>query len=138
MTTTNLPSIQKAFVNHFDGTLISALTFANLDQVLNPTFTTHYFYVSGTCDENTITTKSTDGSFAYNGPQTEEQMANAYKLAAEIRAFIISKNPQTLETLLNNDIEAMRAFGKKISSIRKRASFLIDGKIFTVSGLQLK
>jgi hypothetical protein len=133
----NLPSIQKKFVSEFDGSLLSVLNFKDLPLILNPVFSAHYFYVSGDCDENIITTKDTDGSFAFWGNQTRAQMDNAYILANEIRAFILSHNPKSLEQIVNYDVEAMRPFAKKISTIRKRAAFIIDGQIVLVPGLKL-
>ena len=134
--TLNQPSIQREFINQFDGSLNSVLSFEKLNLILNPTYTAHYFYVSGTTMENTVTTKSTDGSFAYWGNQTDEEMKNSYDLARELKDFILSFNPSTLEILTNGDHEEMRKFGK-ISNVRKRAAFIIDGKIVLVSGLKL-
>ena len=136
-TINNLPAIQSNFISKFDGTLKSVLSFEHLHLVLNPTFTAHYFFVSGTSDEDTVTTKDTDGSFAYWGNQTNEQMDNAYKLANEVRQFILNHNPQPLEILVNYDHDAMRPFAKKISSVRRRAAFIIDEQIILVPGLKM-
>lgn len=132
----NLPSIQKEFARLFDGSLDSVLSFEKLHLILNPTYTGHYFYVSGTTDENTVTTKSTDGSFAYWGNQSDEEMKNSYELAKELKEFIMSFNPSKLEDLVNGEHEEIRKFGK-ISNVRNRAAFIIGGKIITVPGLQL-
>lgn len=133
----NLPAIQTKFINQFDGTLESVIKFEELSSVLNPCFTSHYFFISGTCDEDTITTKHTNGSTAYNGNQTEEQVKNSYKLAKELREFILSNNPTSLEKLTNFNIDAMKKFGKKVSSIRKNACFMINNEIILVKGLKL-
>jgi hypothetical protein len=71
-TTNNLPALQVAFLNQFDGTLKSICQFENIAQILNPCFTGHFFYVSGDTDENTITTKHTDGSSSRYGSQTQQ------------------------------------------------------------------
>lgn len=135
---TPLPSIQKRFMEQFDGSLESAIYFPEMHLILNPSFSAHYFYVSGETDEDTITTKDTDGSFEYWGKQTEEEISNAYTLARELREFLLSFNPKPLERILGvNNIEAMRAYGSKIDRIRKRAAFLINGKIVLLPGLTL-
>ena len=134
---TDLPTIQKDFINLFDGSLNSAISFPLLHLILNPTFTSHFFYVSGTTEENTITTRDTDQSFEYNGNQTDEEMHNANVLAVELRQFIMSFNPKPLEEILDYDIEKMRPFAKKISTVRRRAAFVIDGEIVLVPGLKL-
>ena len=136
-TSKNLPVIQANFIKQFDGTLTSVLSFEQLHLILNPTFTAHYFFVSGSCDEDTITTKNTDGSFEYYGNQTDEQITNAYKLAEEVRDFILKHNPQPLESIVNYDHDAMRQFAKKISMVRRRAAFKIDGQIVLVPGLKM-
>ena len=133
----NLPGIQTSFANQFDGSLESVLKFEQLNLILNPTYTGHFFYVSGDTMENIVTTKSTDGSSARWGSQTEEQENNSYLLATELKEFIMSFNPSRLEDLVNGEHEEMRKFGK-ISNVRKRAGFVIDGSIVLVSGLRLK
>lgn len=135
-TLNNLPPVQQEFANQFDGTLESVSRFEAINKVLNPTYSAHYFYVSGDTPETTITTKDTDGSFAYWGCQTEEQMSNSYKLARELRSFILSFNPKPLEEIVNYDIEKMREFGK-ISRVRRRAGFIINGKIVLVKGFNI-
>lgn len=130
------PSVQRSFANHFDGTLESVLNFEKLNLILNPAYSAHYFYVSGTTMENTITTKSTDGSFAYWGNQSEEEMKNSYELAKELKEFILSFNPKKLEDLVCGSHEEMKKFGK-ISNVRNRAAFVFNGEIKLVSGLKL-
>lgn len=130
-----LPIIQTEFVKQFDGTIESILNFEQINLVLNPTFTGHFFYVSGTTDENTITTKQTDGLSARWGAQTLEQEDNAYLLAKEVKDFILSFNPKTLEELVNFNIERMRHFGK-ISNVRKRLGFIINGEIKLIKGMK--
>ena len=135
-TTLNQPKIQNDFIKHFDGSLESVLNFEKLNLILNPCYTGHYFYVSGDTMENTVTTKSTDGSFAKWGQQTEEQELNSYLLASELKEFIMSFNPSKLEDLVNGDHDIMRKFGK-ISNVRKRPAFIINDEIKLVSGLKL-
>ena len=135
---TQLPPIQKDFMNQFDGSLQSILNFDRLHLILNPCFTAHWFFISGTCDSDTVTTKDTDGSFEYWGNQTQEQMDNAIILANEIRNVILSHNPTPLEDLVGKDNhDAMRPYANKISQVRRRAAFLIDSKIILVPGLKL-
>ncbi len=136
-TTTALPVIQKEFMKTFDGSLESIISFPQLNYVLNPTFTSHFFYVSGESDVDMVTTKHTDGSFAFWGKQTDEEMTNAQILADELKELILSFNPVKLENLLDFDVDKMRAFGSKVSRVRARAAFIIDGEIRLVSGLQL-
>lgn len=114
---TSLPVIQKRFMETFDGTIQSVAEFDQLNRVLNPTFCAHYFFVSGTCDSDTITTRDTDGSFAYWGSQTEEQMTNAYVLAEEVKAFIMTHNPMRLDSFLS--IDEMREYGKDFTGSKK-------------------
>ncbi len=140
MTTSNataLPTIQKDFINSFDGSLKSAISFPLINLVLNPTFSCHYFYVSGTNDNNTITTKDTDGSFAYWGNQTELEMHNASILAVELKEWILSFNPKPLEEIVDYNHDKMRSYAKKISTVRRRAAFIIDNEIVLVPGLKL-
>lgn len=131
-----LPAIQKSFINQFDGTLKSVVQFENLSTILNPCFTSHYFYISGNTPATTLTTRDTDGSFAYNGIQSEEAITNAYELAKEVRRFLMARNPLKLSEVVK-DHEELRSFNKKISRVKNNACFFIDGQLFIVKGLKL-
>lgn len=133
---TPLPPIQAMFMAHFDGTLASALRFHGLATVLNPNFSSMYGYVSGDRDSNTVTTKSTDGSFTYLDSHTDEMRENAFVLAREIRKFLMNHNPQPLSEIFKNNPESLRYFGK-IDRAKKKMCFVIDDQIIVVPGLKL-
>lgn len=59
-----LPPLQNNFLSLWDGTCKGALECKHFARIINPCFTSHYFYVSGDTPETTITTLSTDGSYA--------------------------------------------------------------------------
>lgn len=80
-----LPVIQRKFVDQYTGLVDSILRFPNLPLILNPCFSYHYFFISGTTDENTITTKDTTREMEPNGLQTQEMEINAYLLSAAIK-----------------------------------------------------
>lgn len=138
MTTSNLPKIQKDFVNGFDNTIEYVLSFEGLESILNPVFSGHYFVESvGEFDPETgetpiVTTKHTDGSsFCVN---SEEERNNSYKLAEEVKAFIMSFNPVRAENILS--IEDMKKYGK-VDRIKNRAAIMLNGEIKLIKGLNL-
>lgn len=90
---TQLPSnqmpVQADFLSHYDGTIKSIISFDRLHQLLNICLGAHYFFVSGTHDGDTVSTKSTDGSWAYWGDHTQEQRDNAYIMLIAIKKELI-------------------------------------------------
>lgn len=113
-----LPALQKDFLDQFDGSIESILNFSAINIVLNPTYTGHYFYVSGNSDENTVTTKSTDGSYAMNGKQSKLAEENSYLLARRVREFISTFELKKGIEIFKTDDE-MRKFGSKVDRVKK-------------------
>jgi len=130
---TNLPAVQKTFINQYDGSIESIVNFPDLGKVLNPAYSAHYFYVSGDTMETTITTKHTDGSWAYWGNQTQEEMDNAAILAKELRELL-----ESIELSQGIDIfsiEEMRNIGK-VDRVKKMMFVKINGEFVRIKGLK--
>lgn len=99
--------VQLEFINQYDGSAQSIVNFNRLHQIINVCFSAHYFYVSGTTDKNTVTTKNTDGSFGYWGGQTREQMDNAYSLQIEIKKELKAKGAYLIGNKYYLDIDGV-------------------------------
>lgn len=121
-----LPSIQAKLINSFDGSIESILNFDKLNIVLNPTFSHHYFFVSGTSDEDTITTKTTDGSTAPWGTQTSEMESNSAILAHELKKEFMK-------------LDICNSVGNSLTNyLNEKIHIKIGGKILKIKGLTTK
>ena len=83
----NLPRVQKQFMAQFEGTLESILNFPELNKVLNPTFSYHYFCTELLPNGEVGSTKDTTGACAPWGSQSPTAEQNASLLANELKAY---------------------------------------------------
>lgn len=91
----DLPTAQVKAITNLENSGLDGLVLSeNLNNILHPCFSYHYLFVSGTCDSDTITTKSTTGESARWGKQSLTAEENAVCLAPIIAAILkkISKN----------------------------------------------
>jgi hypothetical protein len=124
----DLPKTQKTFIEQFDGTIESIVNHNDLHLILNPCFSYHYFYVSGTNDANMVTTRDTDGSSSPNGNQSKQAEINASKLSSALRKYLRSQ-----ELFIRSaDGSYVRAYD---SGIKKSLFINIKGELIRIKGL---
>lgn len=112
---TELPIIQKNIVNRIDGSIESIITADKLHLALNVCFSYHYFFVSGTTPENTVTTKHTDGSCAAYGSQSKIAENNANDLSLILKAILKPIATNMFGDPLNKELNEKAFFnGKRI------------------------
>lgn len=135
--TLDLPIVQKAFIEHIsnDNTLDGLLSFEKLGFILNPTFTYHYFYVSGTTPENMVTTKSTDSSCAANGSQSLDAENNATALAECVKDYLISLGLKSGWEIYENDEQLKEIAQMKLSLAKRRYYLHHNGKWVRIHGI---
>lgn len=132
-----LPIIQKQFIDQFDGSLSSIVSFARLSTILNPTFSYHYHYVSGGhLNEKTgkftpvITTYHTDKSCSAWGKQSNEAESNAYLLSKALKELLQKEQLYILD-YNNNYIP----YDPTWIRVKKKLFVLVDGQYKRIAGL---
>lgn len=129
---TDLPVVQKNFINQFDGTIENILNFPKLNLILNPTFTGHFFYVSGDTMENTVTTRDTDGSYAMWGNQSKEAEHNAFLLSQELKKIF---KEQELFFMKRSDVQEFSPYNAKENWNKRKLFISLNGQMKRISGL---
>lgn len=94
----DLPTIQKIFIDQFDGTIENIVSFRELYVILNPTFSYHYFVVNPGHFSfekgetvGVITTKNTTGESAPWGDQSKEAERNAAFLSKSLKEIFLKE-----------------------------------------------
>lgn len=140
----DLPIVQRRFMQHFDGTLESAVAFPELGKILNPTYSAHKSYEIIEPTERQIQRNPEkyldviivgNGKEHFSGNQTMGQMKNAEILARELTEFINQFNPKPLGALVSE--EDLKAMPGKVSKWRNLAAVVKDGKVIPIPGLRI-
>lgn len=130
-----MPTLQRRFINQFDGSLESILNFPQIERVLNPSFTGHFLIDHVPPNGDVVTTASTTGETARWGEQTLEMEENAERLAEELKSLLSTFEIKQAGQLLSDD--ELKGLGGKFDRAKKYAMIHTSKGWVRIKGMRM-